>query len=75
MHSNMDIILVILLCNSNTSMDQSEAADREGELSHFTRNTGIYKDSLGENMGTLATGSDQTPLSLCCTVVGRFLYG
>ena len=55
-------------------MDQSEAADR-GELSHFTRNTGIYKDSLGANMGTLATGSDQTPLSPCWTVVGRFLYG
>ena len=36
-------------------MDQSEAADREGELSHFTRNTGIYKDSLGVNMGTLAS--------------------
>ena len=32
-------------------MDQSEAADREGELSHFIHKTGIYKDSLGANMG------------------------
>ena len=32
-------------------MDQSEAADRERELSHFIHKTGIYKDSLGANMG------------------------
>ena len=32
-------------------MDQSEAADREGELSHLIHKTGIYKDSLGANKG------------------------
>ena len=33
-------------------MDESEAADREGEeLSRFIHKTGIYKDSLGANMG------------------------
>ena len=32
-------------------MDQSEAADREGELSHFIHKTGIYKDSLGATLG------------------------
>ena len=32
-------------------MDKSEAADREGELSHLIHKSGIYKDSLGANRG------------------------
>ena len=32
-------------------MDKSEAADREGELSHLIHKTGIYKDSLGADRG------------------------